>query len=141
MAEEERAGEDVFPAVTTDETFREALRTLLIEADANDVEVRGGWPVVRGDAERAWDIEITGVSGRSTAQAADRESLVSAVTEAVAEREGVDATALPRLYDTIDPGVLHALYETDATTDQRVTFEYAGYTITVGSNGSIVLHG
>jgi hypothetical protein len=50
--------------ITTEEEFHEALRRLVLEADANDVDVRGGWPIVDGD--RGWDLEIVETAGRST---------------------------------------------------------------------------
>jgi hypothetical protein len=51
-------------AITTEEEFHEALRRLVLEADSNDIDVRGGWPIV-GD-ERGWDLEIVETAGRST---------------------------------------------------------------------------
>jgi hypothetical protein len=52
------------PAITTEEEFREALRRLVLEADSNGVDVRGGWPIT--DDERGWDLEIVKTVGRST---------------------------------------------------------------------------
>jgi hypothetical protein len=139
MDEEDRVGANVRPAVTTEAGFREALRQLVIEADSNGVDVRGGWPVGSPDTERAWELEITEISRRSTATTDDAEFPASAVVDAVAEREGVDPADLPPLYDAIGPDILEVLHEADA--DQRVTFEYYGYGVTVSSNGSIVLDG
>lgn len=141
MDDEDRPDADVRPAVTSEEAFREALRQLVIEADSSGVDVRGGWPVERSDAERAWELEITEISKRSIATADDTEFPASAVVDAVAEREGVDPTDLPPLYDAIGPDVLEVLHEADADGDQRVTFEYSGYRVTVSSDGSIVLDG
>lgn len=124
---------------TTEETFQEALRELVIDADANGVDVRGGWTAVSVDEERAWDIEIMRVSSRSTATIEDTEFSASAVVEAVAEREGVDSTDLPPLFDAIGPDILEILHEADPDSNQRVTFEYAGYTVTVSADGSVVL--
>jgi hypothetical protein len=62
MDEEDQPDADVHPAVTTEDDFREALRRLMIEADSNGVDVRGGWPVERNDGERAWGIEVTRMS-------------------------------------------------------------------------------
>jgi hypothetical protein len=59
----------------------------------------------------------------------------------VAEREGVDTSDLPPLYEAIGPDILEVLHEADADADQRVTFEYYGYRVTVSSDGSIVLNG
>jgi hypothetical protein len=141
MAEEDRSDADFRSAVTTEEAFQEALRQLVIEADSNGVDVRGGWPVERTDAERAWELVVTEISRRSTATTEDSEFPASAVVDAVAEREGVDPTDLPPLYDAIGSDVLEVLYEADADGDQRVTFEYYGYRVTVSSDGSIVLDG
>jgi hypothetical protein len=88
MDEEDRVGANVRPAVTTEEAFREALRQLVIEADSNGADVRDGWPVERSDAERAWELEITEISRRSTATTEDSEFPASAVLTAVAERGG-----------------------------------------------------
>ncbi|KAB1188656.1 MULTISPECIES: HalOD1 output domain-containing protein [Haloferax] len=65
------------------------------------------------------------------------------VVRAVAEREGVDPTNLePRLYDVINPDALDTLLAT-ATTDAQspiiVRFEYAGYTVVVDSDGTLVV--
>jgi hypothetical protein len=93
--EEDRVGADLRSAVTTEEAFQEALRQLVIEADSNGVDVRGGWPVERTDAERARELVVTEISGRSTATTEDSEFPASAVVDAVAERECVDPTDLP----------------------------------------------
>jgi hypothetical protein len=103
--------------------------------------VRGGWPVGRSDVERAWDLVATEVPGRSTATTGDSELPASAVPDAVAEREGVDPTDLPPLYDAVGPDVLEVSYGADADGDRRVTFEWCGYRATVSSNGSIVPDG
>lgn len=128
-------------AITTAEDFREALRTIVTEADRNGVDVRGGWPIERIESERAWDIEITRVSRRSTARIEDSGFPASAVVAAVAERDGVETTDLPPLYGAIGPDILEILHDAEADSDQRVTFDYAGYRITVSSDGSIVLDG
>jgi len=136
-----RQDEEIRSVITTAEGFREALRTIVTEADRNDVDVRGGWPIERSDGERAWDIEVTRVSRQSTALVEDTGFPASAVVNAVAEREGVETTDLPSLYDAIGPDILEILHEADTDSDQRVTFDYAGYRITVSSDGSIVLNG
>ena len=48
----------------TAEGFRQALRELVIGADANGVDVLGSRTIVSDDGERAWDVEITRVSDR-----------------------------------------------------------------------------
>lgn len=49
-----------YSTLATPEDFRTALQTVLREARANDVDVRGGW-VVHGDDGETWDVEITRV--------------------------------------------------------------------------------
>lgn len=119
MDEDDRGGADVRPAVTTEEAFREALRQLVTEADSNGVDVRGGWPVERTDAERAWGLDFTEVSRRSTATTEDSEAPASAVVDAVAEREGVDTTDLPLLYDSIGPDILKIVTQSNGERPDR----------------------
>jgi len=130
---------DDVPPIDTEGAFQEALAGLVIEADANDVDVRGGWSIASGGERLAWDVLITNLSRRSTAVIDEAEFPASAVVEAVAERRGVDSTDLPPIYDAIGPDILEVLHEADPGSDQRVTFKYAGYTITVDADGSIVL--
>lgn len=126
--------------ITTAEGFQDALQTVVLEAESNGVDVRGGWPVVGNDQERAWDIEITQVSRVSTAQVEETESLIPSIVEAVAVREGVETTDLPPLQGAIDPDSLETLLDTDPSDTQRhVHFEYYGYEITIRSDGSIRL--
>ena len=126
--------------ITTEEGFQEALRTVLLEAESNGVDVRGGWPIVRNDQKRAWDIEITHVSRFSTAHVEETESLIPSIVEAVAARKGVETTDLPPLQGAIDPDSLETLLNTGGDGNQRhVHFEYCGYEITVRSDGSIRL--
>jgi hypothetical protein len=139
MDDEARPDADVRPAVTSEEAFREALRQLVIEADSNGVDVRGGWPVERSDAERAWELEITEISRRSTATTEDSEFPASAVVDAVAERKGVDTTDLPPLYDSIGPDILEIVDRASDESGQTVTFEYYGYTITLDADGTIIV--
>jgi hypothetical protein len=109
MDDEDRPDADVRPTVTSEKAYQEALRQLVLEADSNGVDVRGGWPVERSDAERAWELEITEISRRSTVTTEDPEFPASAVLNAVAEREGVDPTDLPPLYDSIGPDILEII--------------------------------
>lgn len=62
------------------------------------------------------------------------DSTTAAVLRAVAEREGSDPVDLPALYDAIDPDALDALFASTRTGTIRsgsVSFEYAGYRVTV----------
>lgn len=59
----------------------------------------------------------------------------TAVVAAVADREGVDETALSeRLYDVVDPEALDDLFR-DAR--GRVAFEYLGYVVGVDHEGRV----
>lgn len=65
-----------------------------------------------------------------------------AVVQQVAERASVDATALPPLYESIDPDALDAIFaSTTAGTSRsgRVEFTYAGYRVTVCSDDGVLL--
>lgn len=55
--------------------------------------------------------------------------LSEAIVTAVAEREDAAPTEVPPLYDTIDPDALDRLF--DGRRPGEVTFEYAGYEVTV----------
>ncbi|QKY21994.1 hypothetical protein B4589_016410 (plasmid) [Halolamina sp. CBA1230] len=58
--------------------------------------------------------------------------VVSRVVEAVAEREGMEPTAVePRLYEVIDPDALSALVEDPPESGLTVGFDYAGYRVVV----------
>lgn len=52
-----------------------------------------------------------------------------AIVTAVAEREDVAVTEVPPLYHTIEPDALDQLF--DRRRPGEVTFEYAGYEVTV----------
>jgi hypothetical protein len=52
-------GENSHSEISTGEDFHEALRTLVIEAASNGVDVRGGWAIrADDDDDPAWDPEI-----------------------------------------------------------------------------------
>jgi len=128
------------PSAATEDEFHEALQRLVTAAVANDVDVRGGWPIDDDGRGDAWELEITRIARRTTARVADAESPALAIVDAVAAREDVDPTDLPPLYDSVEPEVLEILQESDDP-DQRVRFEYCGYTITVTSGGTITVDG
>ncbi|RQG96673.1 HalOD1 output domain-containing protein [Natrarchaeobius chitinivorans] len=54
---------------------------------------------------------------------------ISTVLTRVAAREDRDVTALPPLYEVVDPGALAAVL--DAPADVTVRFAYAGYLIVI----------
>lgn len=131
---------DYPPTATTDEAFQEALRALVLEADANGVDVRGGWPVVRGDETKMWDVELTSVARSSTAHVDETGSTVVSIVNAVADREGVETTDLPPLQESIDHKILETLQQSNDQ-EQFVRFQYYGYEITVRADGSLISEG
>lgn len=74
---------------------------------------------------------------------ADYEPVSSTVVNTVARAAGVSPADLPELHDYVEPLALDQLFQApggDArTTTGRVTFEYAGYEVTVHSVGQIVV--
>lgn len=63
-----------------------------------------------------------------------------AIVEAVAAREGVHPTDLePMLQDAVDPDALETVLSAGAGAPVTVAFEYAGYDVVVGSDGSLVV--
>lgn len=72
---------------------------------------------------------------------ADRrvQRVVPRVALAVAEREGVDAAALPPLQEAIEADALERLVGGARGSGglRRVVFEYLGYEITVRGNGTV----
>jgi hypothetical protein len=47
------------PAIVSEEDFERALRRILVNADSNGVDVRGGWPIrTNSDVAGDWDLEI-----------------------------------------------------------------------------------
>lgn len=133
-------GDGARPSTATEDEFHEALQRLVTAAVANDVDVRGGWPIDDDGRGDAWELEITRIAQRTTARVADAESPALAVVDAVAAREDADPTDLPPLYDSVGPGVLELLQSSDDR-DQHVRFDYCGYAITVTSGGAIKIDG
>jgi len=62
------------------------------------------------------------------------------VIGAVAEAMNVDPLDCPPLYEAIDISGLDMLFENREKTNGSITFNYAGYIVTVDSNGDIVVH-
>lgn len=56
----------------------------------------------------------------------------------IAEQTDEEPTALPPLYETIDPDALDALVQ--RTESANVTFEYAGHEVTVAGTQRISVH-
>lgn len=60
------------------------------------------------------------------------------VVDAIANQTDVDPTELtPPLGTVIDPEALDAVFEADASSDLRVSFEYAGYLVSLSSNEDV----
>lgn len=85
--------------------------------------------------------------GGSETYQADADQLLSeAVVEAIAANSELDALEIADefgpLYDVIDPSALDSLFRPTGTADRSVgcvTFEYAGYRVTVDHTGWVVL--
>ncbi|WP_226005977.1 HalOD1 output domain-containing protein [Natrinema salinisoli] len=60
------------------------------------------------------------------------------IVQKVSRAKGVDIVDLEPLYDTVDGDALDSLLRT-ADQDVEVTFQYAGYTVTVRGDGQISL--
>lgn len=59
-------------------------------------------------------------------------SITTRIVSEVADREGVDPTALDTpLFDAVDPDALATLVDNGADTLLTVSFNYAGYRVTV----------
>lgn len=71
-------------------------------------------------------------------------SVVAAIVDRIAEREGIDATDLDsRLYDVVDVDALEALVasvrDRPGHVDLRVTFTFHGYVVNVEGSGDVVI--
>jgi|GEM_PF-6046513 len=127
-------------SVASEDAFHAALRTLVIEAAANDVDVSGGWPIPNRDAATAWDVEITPVAASWTAHVEVDGAVGAAVVAAVADCAARPADSLPPLEAAIDPTLLETVVHGDGDeTASHVRFEYAGYDILLDGSGLIVL--
>ncbi|WP_049924118.1 HalOD1 output domain-containing protein [Halopiger djelfimassiliensis] len=60
------------------------------------------------------------------------------VIGAVASAANVDPFECPPLYETVNPSALNDLFDERAV-HGRVTFDYAGYEVTLASNGDVTL--
>lgn len=65
-------------------------------------------------------------------------SVSTAVIEAIAEEEGLDAVKLePPLGTELDPDALDRLFQSNANSVEHVTLTYCGYQVTVFPDGRI----
>lgn len=67
------------------------------------------------------------------------EPVSEAVVMAVAAFESCEPTALPRLYDTVDPDALDCLFESSGDGNLDVTLTYAECEIRIGTGGRITV--
>lgn len=63
------------------------------------------------------------------------------IVREVADREGVDCTELPPLYNIIDPDALEALADSLAqdSDEGEIQFAYCGYQILIDSDGHVIV--
>lgn len=59
------------------------------------------------------------------------------VVLSIAALEGVGPVDLPPLAETVDPDALDKLFSPSADVDGSVSFEYAGYDVTISSDGKL----
>ena len=76
--------------------------------------------------------------GRSTS--VDPSGVTVQIVSAIAEREGIDPMNLePPLYDAIDPDALTAITDADPAVELTLSFNYAGYRVTVIADNEVVV--
>lgn len=66
------------------------------------------------------------------------EAVSTAVVEAVSEASETSVVDLPPLYESVDPDALDTLFSGEQTPD-CLTFEYAGYLVTVHDDYVLVV--
>lgn len=79
--------------------------------------------------------------GRQKSEATDNDDVITLVVTRVAERKGVDPSALePRLFEAVDPEALTTLVE-GASDDSPLSlaFAYAGYQVTVDAGDDVTV--
>lgn len=77
-----------------------------------------------------------------TGTQAGAKSLSYTVIENVAEHKGTDARMLdPPLYEVLDPDALDVLFsgEDETRCNGNISFEYSGCTVTVSSDGHVLV--
>ncbi|WP_226006963.1 HalOD1 output domain-containing protein [Natrinema salinisoli] len=73
--------------------------------------------------------------------AVDTDAVHERIVTGVAALEGVDPTALPPLFDAVDPDALTAIFATTVSGGERtgrISFRYVGHKVTVEFDGSDV---
>ncbi len=75
-------------------------------------------------------------TGSSEGEGGATGDVTTEIVTRVAEREGVEPTALDtRLYEAVDPDALSTLVENAPESGLTVGFDYAGYRVTVVADG------
>jgi len=79
--------------------------------------------------------------GREFGGVVEADSTVAVeIVSTVAEYEGVEPTSLDsRLYEAVDPDALAALVDSDPSTQLTLSFNYAGYRVTVIADEDVVV--
>jgi hypothetical protein len=88
----------------------------------------------------ATDIFEPSTQKHETYDTGDPESLVTTVVEALAAATGDDPTAMPPLYETVDPDALVQLFQSNTAGRDgplRVTFQANGRTVIVTGQGDV----
>lgn len=67
----------------------------------------------------------------------DSELASTNVVFSIAALEGVGPTDLPPLAETVDPGALDRIFSLSDEVHGTVSFEYAGYEVTVSADGTL----
>lgn len=132
---------DVSATISSEDDFHSALSALLGAADANGIDVCGGWAIARGEeGQSGWDVEIVDFSHRTPIANTSEGTLVESIVTAVAAEDDVDPLALPPLQDAFDVDALEQFVQS-VDDDARVTWEvsYNGYRITIHPDESIEL--
>lgn len=70
---------------------------------------------------------------------AESSAVVVTVVETVAAVSGSDPTAMPPLYDTVDPEALTALVASARDRPVEISFTYEACRVTVSSDGCVVV--
>ncbi|EMA30450.1 HalOD1 output domain-containing protein [Halobiforma nitratireducens] len=63
------------------------------------------------------------------------------VVDAIADTTDTDPLELEPLYNIVDPEALDRLFKNDADVRASVRFEYAGHTVEVRSDGTVLVDG
>ncbi|QSW98980.1 HalOD1 output domain-containing protein [Haloterrigena alkaliphila] len=91
-----------------------------------------GTPIKRADSSGEHTVLYT-----TELASANETTPVCAVVSAVATVEGTDPVELPPLYDAIDPDSLNQLFASGSECVNRISFDYAGYSIVVEATGTV----